>query len=108
MQWDTESERGAIGISEGWGGVLSDAKSLEQRRPFLNDQLCRERRKKWKTETEICLPCNGCPTPGACVTTEGCATAGMMVPTYYVAHPDGSYSIANPQPLFVGRHANRI
>ena len=49
-------------------------------------------------------PCNGCPTPGACVTTEGCATAGMIVPTYYVAHPDGSYSIANPQPLFVGRH----
>lgn len=49
-------------------------------------------------------PCNGCPTPGECVTTEGCATAGMMVPTYYVAHPDGTYSAANPQPRFVGDH----
>lgn len=49
-------------------------------------------------------PCNGCPTPGECVTTEGCATARMMVPTYYVAHPDGTYSAANPQPRFVGRH----
>lgn len=49
-------------------------------------------------------PCNGCPTPGECVTTDGCAAAGTMVPTYYVAHPDGTYSIANPQPRFVGHH----
>lgn len=49
-------------------------------------------------------PCNGCKTPGKCATDENCATASLDVPTYYVAHPDGTYSVANPQPRFVGSH----
>lgn len=49
-------------------------------------------------------PCNGCPTPGNCINTDGCEAAALAVPTYYVAHPDGTYSAANPQPRYVGPH----
>lgn len=49
-------------------------------------------------------PCNGCLTPGDCINTDDCEAAALAVPTYYVAHPDGTYSAANPQPRYVGPH----
>lgn len=49
-------------------------------------------------------PCNGCPTPGNCIDTSGCESAALAVPTYYVQHPDGTYSAANPQPRYAGAH----
>jgi hypothetical protein len=52
-------------------------------------------------------PCNGCPTPGNCINTDGCEAAALAVPTYYVRHPDGTYSAANPQPRYVGPHTPR-
>lgn len=49
---------------------------------------------------EVCIqPCSGCPTPFRCKDTSGCAAAGRIVPTYYVHHPDDSYTAADPQPV---------
>ena len=59
---------------------------------------------KIDSEETFVPPCAGCPTPGQCNDTSGCAAAGMIVPVYYVAHPDGTYSAANPQPRYVGAH----
>ncbi len=50
-------------------------------------------------EQEMCIqPCSGCPTPFRCKDTSGCARAGLAVPTYYVRHPDDTYTVAEPQP----------
>ena len=56
------------------------------------------------TQKQGISPCNGCPTPGDCLDASGCASAALAVPTYYVGHPDGTYSAANPQPRYVGPH----
>lgn len=34
----------------------------------------------------------------------GFTAAALRAPTYYVQHPDGTYSSANPQPRFAGDH----
>ena len=54
------------------------------------------------TDETFVAACNGCPTPGKCKDTSGCASAGMNVPTYYVRHPDDTYTAADPQPRFNG------
>lgn len=51
-------------------------------------------------QQEECIqPCSGCPTPFRCKDTSGCSSAGLSVPTYYVRHPDDSYTVAEPQPV---------
>lgn len=79
-----------------WGAAYKPAaKDAWQARAALSAR-------KPLTDETFVAACNGCPTPGKCKDTSGCASAGMNVPTYYVRHPDDTYTAADPQPRFNG------
>lgn len=69
-----------------YAGKWNSAQAEEVRKLRAECDQMREERTAWRGTAD----------------SEACATA--MTPTYYVAHPDGTYSAANPQPRFVGHH----